>query len=220
MTKSLNSLEEQMSKLTPEHRAVLRQAFDSVPRGLPMGSDELAARLRMPLRKICQCLEELQAMGFIQTDKGGTIAGAAGLSLSPTRHRLTANGQELYAWCAEDAVGIPAALGWNAKISSSCGQCSSPITIYMAGGEICEPCWTTSVRLWLSDVADGPVCTQTCPHILFFCRHEHGERWAGEHPQNSGCLIKLDEAVEIGRRLWGWMVNSVDQSRYNVVSFG
>lgn len=220
MPKPLNSLEEQMSKLTPEHRGVLRQAFDSVAGGFPIGHDELAAFLRLPLRAISQRLDELEAWGFIQTDKGGTVAGAAGLSLCPTRHRLTVNSRELYAWCAEDAVGIPAALGWNAKVSSSCGQCGSPITVYMAGVQICEPRWTTSVRLWLSDVADGPICTETCPHILFFCRHEHGERWVSEHPQVSGRLIKLDEAVEIGKRLWGWMANSVDQSRYNVIGFG
>lgn len=220
MTKPLNSLEEQMSKLTPEHRAVLRQAFDSVAGGFPIGRGELAAFLRLPLRNISQRLDELEAWGFIQIDKEEAVTGAAGLSLSPTRHRITVNGQELYTWCAEDAIGIPAALGWNAKISSSCGHCGSPITVYMAGREICEPCWTTSVRLWLSDVADGPICTETCPHILFFCRREHGERWVSEHPQVSGRLIKLDEAVEIGRRLWGWMGNSVDQSRYNVIGFG
>jgi alkylmercury lyase len=218
--KPFDSLQGEISKLTPEHRAVLRQAFDSVAGGFPIGRGELAAFLRLPLRTISQHLDELEAWGFIQTDKEDAVAGAAGLSLSPTRHRLTVSGQELYTWCAEDAIGIPAALGWNAKISSSCGQCGSPITVYMAGGQICEPCWTTSVRLWLSDVADGPICTQTCPHVLFFCRHEHGERWAGEHPQNSGRLIKLDEAVEIGRRLWGWMADSVDQSRYNVIGVG
>jgi alkylmercury lyase len=218
--KPFDSLQEQMSRLTPEQRAVLRQAFDSVAGGFPIGADELASFLRMETRKISECLQELEAWGFIQTDKGGTVAGAAGLSLCPTRHRLAVNGQELYAWCAEDAIGIPAALGWNAKISSSCGQCGSPITFYVAGGEICEPDWVTSVRLWLSDVGDGPICTETCPHILFFCRHEHGERWAGEHPQNSGRLINLDEAVNIGRRLWGWMANRADESWYNAVSFG
>jgi alkylmercury lyase len=220
MTKSLNSLEEQMSKLTPEHRAVLRQAFDSVAGGFPIGPDELASLLRMETRKVCECLQELEAWGLLQTDKGGAVAGAAGLSLSPTRHRLTVNNRELYAWCAEDAIGIPAALGWNAKISSSCGQCGSPITVYMARGEICEPDWTATVRLWLSEIADGPVCTQTCPRILFFCCQEHGERWVNEHRQIPGRLIRLNEAVEIGQRIWDWIANRADENRYNAISFG
>lgn len=215
--RSFESLQEQIRGLTPEHRAVLRQAFDAVAGGFPVGPGELAAFLGVSLRKISQRLHELEAMGFLQTDKGGAVEGAAGLSLSPTRHRLTVNGQKLFTWCAEDAVGIPAALGWNVKISSSCGDCSSPLTIYMAAGEICEPDWTTSVRLWLTDMHERPICTETCPHILFFCRQEHGERWLRDQSQNSGRLITLDEAVDIGRRMWGWMANSTDQGRYSAI---
>ena len=197
-------------ELTTSHRAVLKWAFKRVPTGLAIGAAELAGLLHAPEDELWLSIRELQAAGLLQTDRQGSVVGALGLSLVPTQHQLTVSGRTLYGWCAEDVVGIPAALGWNAKVSSVCGQCGSPITVYLQAGEIVEPCWLASVRLWLNDFIEGaPVSSCTCPLVNFFCGSKHAEKWRLKHPEASGRLIDLEEAAEMGREIWGWLASGV-----------
>ena len=50
-------------------------------------------------------------------------------SCVPTPHRVHAAGRWWYANCGWDAFGIPAALGVDGHISSSCPDCAEPIAI-------------------------------------------------------------------------------------------
>jgi hypothetical protein len=51
------------------------------------------------------------------------------LSAVPTPHRVEAGGRTWYANCAWDAFGIPAALGVDGHISSSCPDCGEAIEL-------------------------------------------------------------------------------------------
>ena len=59
----------------------------------------------------------------------GRVVGSWGLSSVPADHRLRIRGGELYTWCAEDAVGIPAGLGEDASIASHCHLCGAPVNV-------------------------------------------------------------------------------------------
>jgi alkylmercury lyase-like protein len=50
-------------------------------------------------------------------------------SAVPTPHRVEAGGRSWFANCGWDAFGIPAALGVDGHISSSCPDCGEPIEI-------------------------------------------------------------------------------------------
>ena len=50
-------------------------------------------------------------------------------SAIPTRYRVEADGRSWFANCAWDAFGIPAALGVDGHISSSCPDCGAAIEI-------------------------------------------------------------------------------------------
>jgi hypothetical protein len=50
-------------------------------------------------------------------------------SAVPTRYRVEADGRSWFANCAWDAFGIPAALGVDGHISTSCLDCGKPIEI-------------------------------------------------------------------------------------------
>lgn len=64
------------------------------------------------------------------------IVGVRGLSLVETRDRLTLGGRQLYAWCAVDAVGIPAALGGEARVDSCCHHCGAPLPVALRDGAV------------------------------------------------------------------------------------
>ena len=55
-------------------------------------------------------------------------------SAIPTRYRVEADGRSWFANCAWDAFGIPAALGVDGHISSSCPDCGEAIEIDVIGG--------------------------------------------------------------------------------------
>ena len=55
-------------------------------------------------------------------------------SAVPTPHRVEADGRSWFANCAWDAFGIPAALGVDGHISSSCPDCGEPIEIDVVDG--------------------------------------------------------------------------------------
>jgi hypothetical protein len=59
----------------------------------------------------------------------GEILMANPFSAVPTPHRVQAGGRWWYANCAWDAFGIPAALGADGHISSSCPDCGEAIEI-------------------------------------------------------------------------------------------
>jgi hypothetical protein len=54
-------------------------------------------------------------------------------SAVPTPHRVEAGGRSWFANCAWDAFGIPAALGVDGHISSSCPDCGEAIEIDVVG---------------------------------------------------------------------------------------
>ncbi len=50
-------------------------------------------------------------------------------SAVPTAFRVLAKGRSWYANCAWDAFGIPAALGVDGRVESSCPDCGEPYTV-------------------------------------------------------------------------------------------
>lgn len=106
-------------------RRLIERAFVTLCKGIPAEVPELAREFDVSVASLRDYVAQLAEHGRV-TLEGDAITGAAGLSVAPASHRLLLAGQPLYAWCALDAVGIPAALGFDATIDSS----------YADGGEV------------------------------------------------------------------------------------
>ncbi|MER3437231.1 MAG: hypothetical protein C4346_06365, partial [Chloroflexota bacterium] len=139
-------------------------------------------------------IEQLTRQGRITLDETGTaIAGAAGLSLLPSRHTLILDGRRLFTWCALDAVGIPAGLGAGARILSQCMHCGAPVRVIISKGKLAElsPA-SLSIAIVPPDerraLRDG-ICTE----MGFSCQQAtNGERlW-----------VSVEDAMELGRACW------------------
>ena len=127
-------------------------------------------------------------MGKIEIDDNGTVVGAHGLTLLPTRHTLTIGNAELYTWCALDAIGIPAAAAEDARVVTTCGWCEQTLTITVVAGTPADD--GAGVVLWLPIEPYDNLREQFCPArqpVLYtgacpaMARPGRPTRWAHPH---------------------------------------
>lgn len=138
-----------LNQLSPEKKAIRIVAFFQILKGNKPTFNELANLTGVPQDQILHYINEMIQQGLLVIDENETVVGSHGLSLIPTEHSLKFIDQGLFTWCAADAVGIPAALGVNAKITSRCFQCNESIEIVMNYGEI-ESSNKEDTRIWVA----------------------------------------------------------------------
>ena len=154
MTGSLN-WEAFITDATDDERALRRAAFHALLSGEAVDQGHLASATGFAPDKVGSLLGQLTNRGLIVVEPdSGHVVGSCGLSSSPTDHRLDIRGRQLFTWCAEDAVGIPAALREDARVLSHCRHCGGSVTIDMAGGDVAraEPPQTC---LWVTPLEVG-----------------------------------------------------------------
>jgi alkylmercury lyase len=139
MTDFLSTIDEFLASFTTEEHVVTRVVFRSLLEGRGIRPEVVAATLGTSLTAIERAVDDLIERGTLERDAdSGELMGARGLSLVETPHRLTFDGQRLYAFCAVDAVGIPAALRVDARVESLCHVCGTRVTLALAGGTVID----------------------------------------------------------------------------------
>lgn len=113
---------------------VFRQAADS---GRVPQPPQIAAALE------CSQVEVEQALRLLATGKvlilapnDGNIWAANPFCAVPSPFRVEARGKTYWGICIWDALGIVAALGTDAVIHAVCGDCSEPMLLEIAAGEL------------------------------------------------------------------------------------
>ena len=145
----LDDLRARSSVYTPEETTVARACFNALLTGSPAGIADLLSRLSVPAETVTAILAAFEQKGVLAIDADG-VTVARGLSRLPTAHQLRVNeGPVVFACCAVDAIGIPAALGDNALVTSRCHACMAPIAITIAGGRLVNP--SPAVIIWAAD---------------------------------------------------------------------
>jgi len=139
MTDFLHTIDEFLASFTPEEHAVTRVVFRSLLEGRGIRPEAVAATLETSLTAIESAVDHLIERGTMERDAdSGELVAARGLSLAQTPHRLTLDGRPLYAFCAVDAVGIPAALELDARVESLCHVCAARVTLALSGGSVTD----------------------------------------------------------------------------------
>jgi hypothetical protein len=136
MTDFLEEIERFFASFSPEEVAVSRYAFQALLGSEPAKLAELPAALALPSAVVTGAVGRLVERGVVVVDETGRMVGVRGLSLPETDHRLTLAGRHYYAFCAVDAVGIPAALKADARVESRCHHCRMPLTLELKDGVI------------------------------------------------------------------------------------
>lgn len=137
-----NTTSDLMARLTtPEESgldlAVLVPLLRLLASGDPVEVAALATATSLSAEEI---RDRLAAVPDTEYDDQGRIIGQ-GLTLRPTPHRFTVDGQELYTWCALDTLIFPTLLDRAARIESASPTSGEPIrvTVEPAGVTAVEP---------------------------------------------------------------------------------
>lgn len=185
--------------LPAEHSDVRREAFLGLRRGEPVAPWAIAERAGLDPERVTEAVAALESRGAVRLDESGSVVGAGGLSVEPTRHRLILSGVPLYTWCAIDAVGIPAALGEDATVETSCPHCGRPIEISMPKG---RSLGASGFVAWLPSKEVTRVVDELCPEINLFCDEDHLGAWRADSGDPPGRALGIEEVEELGRRWW------------------
>ena len=104
--------------LRGDHDVLCRELVRLLGRGYPVTPERLASALQMTAKQVA---EALAALADLEVDPSGNVVGW-GLTFIPTPHRFLVQGQQLYTWCALDALIYPALLQVVASVESLPGQ--------------------------------------------------------------------------------------------------
>ncbi len=139
MAHFVGEIDDFLASFSPEETAVARHAFRAILDGEPATAGELPAALGLSPVAVEAALARLVERGAMVLDPHTErILGVRGLSLLETAHRLKLDGRQRYAWCAVDAVGIPAGLGADARVESHCQPCGAPLVLELRQGAVAE----------------------------------------------------------------------------------
>lgn len=180
--------------------AVQRVGLDALRRGDVLTPTELGSRAGLDPQRVNEVVAALLRRESVTVTDEGRIDGIAGLTVRPTRHQLTIDGQLSHTWCAFDSVGIPAALGMNATAVTSCGHCQDRIEVQFTAGK------TASTEMWGWLPALGSdktqLITEFCSAADLFCSRDHLDRWYVAAGRPEGEALPIEDLMEAGRATW------------------
>jgi alkylmercury lyase len=189
------------------HDAIPQEAFEldlhvtvktmqALAEANPVSPQRLAEIWEYPLEQVRVILKQAVTNGRAQVDEQGNLVGGV-LSLVPTRHQITLDGNQLYAWCAYDAIYTPRVVGKTARIVSKDPVTGEVIrlTITPDGVPEVRPVDTVvSVVGAETDTRGGPASPR-CSQMHFFGSRESAEEWLQDRPGIS--ILTVEEVFEI-----------------------
>lgn len=170
----------------------LRRLASGDPLPLPQARQELG----LPEAEFDALVDRLVEQGHLTVDEGRTaITGAWGLSVVPSRHVLVLDGRRLSTWCAFDAVGIPAALGADARVESRCADTGAAVWLDIERGRLARASHDDLRISFVPPDTSRPLCANTCAAMSFSCS-------PGYPIPDDAVLMSVEEAMSLGREFW------------------
>ncbi len=169
--------------------------------GSPVRVEELATDLGRPVEEVGRRVEELSRRGRIRLDGEGRVAGSAGLSVVPDRHRIEIGGRTFWTWCAYDVLGIFGALRASGEAHSTSPASGAAVGVHFQRGRPLP----SPVVVFRPDEGYLSCCDNVyeewCPNSNFFEDRETARTWSRSRGL-SGRVLALEEAAELGARDW------------------
>ena len=149
-----------------------------------------------------QSVEEVRArmtaVPDTEYDEAGRIVGH-GLTLRPTPHRFTVDGQELYTWCALDTLMFPTLLGRAARVESTSAGSGDPIRLTVEPDGITNVEPATAVVSVINPDDLSSIRSSFCNQVHFFTSADDAAEWLDNHP--GGEVLPVADAYRLGASL-------------------
>jgi Alkylmercury lyase len=142
--------------------------------------------------------------------KTGHVLVAYPFSGRPTAHRVRIDGgEEVFAMCAIDALGIAPMLSLPVEVVSRDPVGGGEVWVRLDPGEGAwwEP---TEAVVLAARVREGPSFDSCCQVLNFFSSNANAERYLREHPNVKGMSISVPDAIEVGRIVFGDILGATD----------
>ena len=182
----------------PVARAVRRIAIAGFQALWSGRSVTLTELLGEDATELTEAAEHLRLRGRIEFSVDGHLIAVHGLCRRPTPHRIEHHDGVVNTWCALDAIGIPAALGIDARAVTRCPTCQGQLAVRLSAG---EPQPLPEATLWYPEFTCGHLVEDFCSGANLFCSIDHLERWAGDRGL-TGRAMPVGEVAELGRDIW------------------
>ena len=173
--------------------------------GRPLSVELLSEAWGMPLDQTRQIFRAAKGRS-IEVDDRDQLVGAAGLSLNETSHEMIIDGRSMYAWCAWDALFIPAYLDTPATVRSTDPANGDQITVEVAPTSIKSSKPDATVLSILVPSLDSPEGMQTgpgsarCSAMHFFTDEAIATKWVGD--RTDLVILRPAQALDIAHRTW------------------
>lgn len=140
-----------------------------------------------------------------ETDAHGRIRGALGLTVNPTVHEFRVDGQQLYTWCAFDALVFPIAHGWTAEVRSVCPASGQPITFTVTPSDVTNRSPQEAVLGIVTPSEGASADTAEKVKAVYCARNNVYASPRAAHDATAGdpdvAVVSLDDAHRFGQRL-------------------
>jgi alkylmercury lyase len=177
----------------PLSRALLAE----LAQGAPVDVAELARRAGRDERHVREALARWPNVQH--DDDRDRVIAFGGLSIVPTPHRFALDGRTLYTWCAWDTLFLPALLGHEAHVQSTCPVTGTDIALTVAPDGVRE---SQPDDLWVSfpppdQTSTADITGSFCCHVHFLADEAAAATWLADH--GDGLTLSLSDAFELGR---------------------
>jgi hypothetical protein len=144
---------------------------------------------------------------------GGRVAGAYPFVGTSRGHEVRLpGGPTVQAYCAVDALGIPAMLDRDATITSPDPLTGVPITVQIKDGQAhWEPAGAVVGYCTDADEAGQAACCR-CPLINFHASPATAQAWQDRHRQRL-TVLSMPQAQELGAMVFGDLLHPDDPQR-------
>ena len=198
IAQALDAFPDTFLNLSRDEQQVSLAIYRLLATGEPVLPEAIAAEAGVAVERVGELLDRWIG---VYRDAEGRVVGYWGLALSEANHCLEVAGRTLYAWCAWDALFIPALLGQTAEVTSKSPVSGEAIHLTVSPEDARS---TDDKDVYVSflepdeDKLAEDVIGAFCHYVFFFASLEEGQQWTTAHPGTY--LLTLDQAFELGRR--------------------
>lgn len=178
-----------------DHPRVWLFLLRALAKGRPVSRTAIANALNSPLSDVDAALASFADTVY---DENGDVV-ACGLSLMPTPHSFKVRGNELYTWCALDALMYPVALEQVAQVESHCPVTGTPIRMTATPTGVVDPSPAGVALSMVAPLTQGGCCNvrnSFCSGVHFISSAEAAASWLSRHPDAT--IVSLEEAWQLG----------------------